>query len=97
MASTTKRAAVDVFLLDLSATLQESERGAERIDRHLNAAQHTRATRGTLVIAASDVADVIAASASIVDESHRLVKNVRDARELLRQVQAECHKMRRGY
>jgi hypothetical protein len=96
MASNTKRAALDVYLLDLSATLKDSERSAEHIDRHLNAAPRAPAGRSSAV-APSEVADLIAVSTSLVDESHRLVENVRDARELLRQLQAECHKLRRGY
>jgi hypothetical protein len=96
MGSNTSRAALDVYLLDLSATLKESERSAEHIDRHLNEAQHAPATRSGIVVA-SDVADLIGVSTSLVGESRRLVENVRDARELLRQLQAECHKLRRGY
>jgi hypothetical protein len=93
VASNPGRAALDVYLLDLSATLRESERSAACIDRQLSLVQRPPAQKSTTT-APEDLAGVLAVSVALVNESHRLVENVRAGRSLLLQLQAELAKLR---
>jgi hypothetical protein len=87
---------LDVYLLDLAATLRESERSAETIERHL-ASVGPSSLDASATPTRDDLARVLSVSGGLLDESHRLVENVRAGRELLRQLQSECRKLRRGY
>jgi hypothetical protein len=84
---------LDVYLLDLSATLRESERSAACIDRHLSLIQRPAPQKSQP--APEDPAGVLSVSVALVNESHRLVENVRAGRKLLLQLQAELAKLRR--
>jgi hypothetical protein len=94
VASNPGRAALDVYLLDLSATLRESERSAACIDRHLSLIQRTSPEKSP-PRSPEELAGVMSVSVALVNESHRLVENVRAGRELLRQLQTEFAKLRR--
>jgi hypothetical protein len=87
-------AALDVYLLDLSATLRESERSAACIDRQFSSVRHPPPEESTPA-APEDLAGMLSVSVALVNESHRLVENVRAGRELLRQLQIELAKLRR--
>jgi hypothetical protein len=93
VASNPGRAALDVYLLDLAATLRESERSAECIDRQLSLVQRPPRQKSTTA-APEDFAGVLAVSVALVSESHRLVENVRAGRDLLLQLQDEVAKLR---
>ena len=93
MASNPGRAALDVYLLDLAATLRESERSAACIDRHLSLVRRPPPDRSPQP-SPEELAGVLRVSVALVNESHRLVENVRAGRELLEQLQNEFAKLR---
>ena len=94
MATNYGQAALDVLLLDLSATLRDSQRGAENIERHLELVQPS-SFRVAARPEKETVARVLAASAALVAEARILAENVRESRALLDQLQDECSKLRR--
>ena len=94
MASNHGPAALDVLLIDLDATLRDSQRGAENIERRLILAQPS-SFRVAARPEKETVARVLAASAALVAEARILAENVRESRALLEQLQDECRKLRR--
>jgi hypothetical protein len=86
-------ALLDVYLVDLEATLQESERSAGSLERRLTVTGSAVAPIGTLQ---DSVDRVLYQSRTLVDEARRCLENTRVARQLLRQLQTECQKLRRS-
>jgi hypothetical protein len=83
---------LDVCLLDLAATLRESERCAKTIERHLTLVP---AIPVPAPIALADrTLNALASSRGLIDEARTLVQAILDGRQLLRQLQAECEKLR---
>jgi hypothetical protein len=72
--------AIDTYLLDLEATIQSSERRATNLDRALTPER---------------VEQLIEVSRSLKKEAERLVENMRDARELVRELRTACEELRR--
>ena len=84
---------MDVLLLDLSATLRDSQRSAESIERRLILVQPS-SFRVSVRPEKETVARVLAASAALVAEARILAENVRESRALLEQLQEECRRLR---
>jgi hypothetical protein len=89
------QAALDVYLLDLSSTLRQSERAAESIERQITSFKRPSPDPAA-PLDSETVAGVVSVSFALVAETRTLVENVREGRALLRQLQAECKKLRRG-
>jgi hypothetical protein len=85
---------LDVYILDLDATLRESERTATSIARQLSLVP--RSTAPPPPSRPTQIYETLATSRTLVDEAQRLLQAIRDGRQLLRELQAECDKLRRA-
>jgi hypothetical protein len=71
---------IDTYLLDLEATIQSSQRRATHLDKALTPER---------------VQQVIDMSRSLKRETERLLENMREARELVRELRNACDELRR--
>jgi hypothetical protein len=87
------RALLDCYLLDLDATLELSQRTAEKIERGLARTETFPArTPGP----ASATSGTLKTSRSLITEARLLRENASAARELLHELRGECEKLRRS-
>jgi hypothetical protein len=85
-------APLDIYLLYLDATIGQSERCAANFERLARAEPtHRRSKHSSDTIPA-----MLAASSDLVEHARILVKNARDACDLLRQLRAECEMLRQS-
>lgn len=90
MATNSSPAVLDVYLLDLSATLRASARCATTIERHLTLVE--RAAPRSTTSTEDRVARVLARSDALLAETRDLIENLRVGRGLLRQINGELKK-----
>jgi hypothetical protein len=86
---------IDVHLLDLSATLRESERSAKNIERTLALVERDAAP-ASVRYERQAVEQIVASSRALMAEARKLVQTVRDGRALLDELQGELKRLRRG-
>jgi hypothetical protein len=86
---------LDVFLLDLEATLRESERGAKAIERHLMLVPPAAPASSPSETLQDRVSEVRTATRLLVAEAKALVQTIGEGRQLLRQLHTECENLRR--
>jgi len=82
---------LDVYLLDLSATLRASERSAATIERHLTLVERAAPRARTCDV--DRIALVVARKNALLGETRRLIENLRESRALVRQLLAEFKKL----
>jgi hypothetical protein len=70
---------IDTYLLDLEATIQSSQRRATKLDKALTPER---------------VEQVIETTRALKREAERLLENIRDARELVRELRTACEELR---
>jgi len=84
-------APLDIYLMYLDATLGQSERCAASIER-LAAVERTRRDPP---LSPESIGASLSASSALLEQSRILVKNAREACDLLHQLRAECEMLRR--
>ena len=87
----TNPAPLDIYLLYLDATIGQSERCAANFERLARAEPTRRRSKHS-----SDTIPAMLASSDLVEHARILVKNAREACDLLRQLRAECEVLRQS-
>jgi len=82
---------LDIYLLYLDATIGQSERCAANFERVATAEPIGPRSKHSPRIPA-----VLAASSDLIEHARILVKNAREACDLLRQLRAECERLRQS-
>jgi uncharacterized membrane protein YccC len=97
MASRQKTLPIAVYIEDLAATIEDTNRTASSITRELS----QRAERQERFRAAADnnvrhMYALLAISSEVIEQSRRLCENLREARQTLQDVRRELAKLRTG-
>jgi hypothetical protein len=82
---------LDIYLLYLEATIGQSERCAANLERLA-----TAKAIGPRSKHSPSIPSVLAASSDLVDHARILVKSARETCDLLRQLRAECERLRQS-
>jgi hypothetical protein len=85
-------APLDIYLLYLDATIGQSERCAANFERLARAEPTRRRSKHS----SDTIPAMLAASTDLVEHARILVKNAREACDLLRQLRAECERLRQS-
>jgi hypothetical protein len=85
-------APLDIYLMYLDATIGQSERCAANFERLARA----ESMRGRSNHSSDRIPAMLATSSDLIEHARILVKNAREACDLLRQLRAECEMLRQS-